>query len=535
MSYEYEKTDSSNQYAGMPIEGTVVKARYLPSDLKSERGRRLIEALPLPRIEITDWQIAYSMPLTEYKWDPGKPKRQKLREIWQLRNVRFPLPFDGEIEREFYRSLTDSYSSRYLTDEEASGDIFVNNRNIRQYGRMRPEKNGAVVGFSLLGSSQSGKTSALKILTSWYPQVIEHQLDNGGKFIQIVYLDVECQIHSSMKSMFDAIGHEIDKALGNTAEIYEELFRKGRQTIAQKEQILRKLIDTFGIGALILEECQCMNFNSQDEKSFEAFLTLCNETGVALIMVGTEDARKKMFGYAARTAHRVGPQIRSDMYCGNTKFLTVLIQRLFRYQWFDEEITLTAEMAEALINHSHGIIGLLVRIYMFMNEDYITAVKKPVVDAKYVETTAKRHFSEIIKLLERAGNSNTDEEYKKAFQKLDDSFDEIIKSEEIQEENAKSLSSSGKELEDYESLKSFLVERCMDDQDYEPSFLSRIIEQAWKEGILTGVSKRESYRRLRERLREAERQKKKKSSSNQEIDWSQEVADSAPDDPFGKQ
>ena len=536
MSYEYEETDSSNQYAGIPAAGTIVEARYLPSTLKSERGKRLIEALPLPRIEISDWQTAYSFPLYDYKWDPQRPKIQKIKEIWQLRNVRFPLPFDGEIEREFYRSLTDSYSSRYLSDEEAFRDIYVNDINIRQYGKMRPEKSGAVVGFSLLGSSQSGKTSALKILTEWYPQVIEHRLDNGGRFIQIVYIDVECQTHSSMKGMFDAIGHEIDKALGNTTEIYEELFKKGRQTIAQKEQLLRKLIDTFGIGALILEECQCMNFNSQDEKSFEAFLTLCNETGIALIMVGTEDARKKMFGYVARTAHRVGPQIKSDMYCGNIKFLTVLIQRLFHYQWFDEKVELTVEMVEALIKYSHGIIGLLVRIYMYMNMDYVTASRKPLVNAEYVETTAKRHFSEIIRLLEQTGNSYSDEEYKTAFEKLDDSLKDIIKSsEENQKENADLLSSSSKELEDYDTLKAFLIERCMDDQDYDTALLSRTIDHAWKEGILTGISKREAYRRLRDRLRESSNPKKKKPSGEPETGWAQEVTDNILDKPFNEQ
>ena len=73
----------------------------------------MIEALPLPRIESSEWQTAYTIPLSDYRWDPSKSKLQKFKEIWQLRNVRFPLPFAGEIEREFYRSVTDSYCSRF--------------------------------------------------------------------------------------------------------------------------------------------------------------------------------------------------------------------------------------------------------------------------------------------------------------------------------------------------------------------------------------------------------------------------------------
>ena len=531
MSYEYVSADGLNQYSDINTEGTIVKARYLPSSLKTERGKRLIEALPLPRIESREWQAAYTIPLSQYKWDPDKPKFEKLLEIWQLKNIRFPLPFAGEIEREFYRSITDSYCSRYLSEEEVSGNITVNNTMVKQYGKIAPKKNGAVVGFSLLGSSQSGKTSALKIMTDWYPQVIEHPLDNGGRFTQIVYLNVECQVHSSMRGMFGAIGHEIDRALGNTEEIYEALFRKNRQTISQKEQLLRKLIDTFAIGALILEECQSMNFNNKDEKSFEAFLTLCNETGIALIMVGTEDARKKMFGYAARTAHRVGPEVKSDMYCENNQFLSTLILRLFEYQWFDEKVDLTPEIANELIESSHGIIGLLIRIYMYMNTDYVTAYRKPVVNAEYVKATTKRHFSEIIKLLKTSDTKEADEKYKKMIADLDGKMKETIESEERQAHNAKELADSSEDLQKLEELKSFLTERCLDDQDYDPAFLNRMIDEAIIDGTVIGVSKREAYRRLRERLRNKEKPRKPSSSKNKK-DWIKEAESGRNDDPF---
>ncbi len=529
MSYEYVSQAVSNQYLNTPTSGRIVKAKYLQSSIRSERGKRLIEALPLPRIESSEWQTAYTIPLPDYRWDPSKSKLQKFKEIWQLRNVRFPLPFAGEIEREFYRSVTDSYCSRYLSESEKGTDIWVNDRRILQGGTLTSEKRGAVVGFSLLGSSQSGKTSAMKILTDWYPQAIEHTLDNGGRFIQIVYLNVECQTHSSMRSMFDAIGHEIDKALGNTERIYETLFRSKRQTISQKEQLLRRLIDTFGIGALILEECQAMNFNSQDEKSFEAFLTLCNETGVALIMIGTEDARKKMFGHAARTAHRVGPEIKSDLYCRNGQFLATLISRLFLYQWFDEKVQLTVEMAEALIQCSYGIIGLLIRIYIYMNMDYIAANKKPKVDAAYIEETAQRHFSEIIRLLESSAvKQAVDEECQKAFETLDRNLEKSINSEERQEENARKLTEASEKLEEITELKAFLIERCLDDDDYDSEVLGRIIDQAIQAGIITHISRREAYRRIRNELKEPKREL----PENKKRKWSEEAKISAPSEPF---
>ena len=67
MSYEYVSQDCSNQYLDTPVSGRIVKARYLPSSIRSERGKRLIEALPLPRIESSEWQTAYTVPLPDYQ------------------------------------------------------------------------------------------------------------------------------------------------------------------------------------------------------------------------------------------------------------------------------------------------------------------------------------------------------------------------------------------------------------------------------------------------------------------------------------
>ena len=38
---------------------------------------------------------------------------QKIQTLEILNNIKIPLPFDAEVETEFYRALCDSYSSRY--------------------------------------------------------------------------------------------------------------------------------------------------------------------------------------------------------------------------------------------------------------------------------------------------------------------------------------------------------------------------------------------------------------------------------------
>ena len=209
--------------------------------------------------------------------------------------------------------------------------------------------------------------------------------------------------------------------------------------------------------------------------------------------------------------------------------ITVTISRLFHYQWFDENVLLTSEMAEALIQYSHGIIGLLIRLYIYMNIDYIAAIRKPNVDAAYVQETAQRHFKEIIRLLEsNAGKQAVDEECQKAFETLNKNLAEAINSEERQEENTRKLTEASEELEEIAELKAFLTERCLDDEDYDPEVLSRIIDKAIQEGTITQVSRREAYRMIRKVLKET----KQKTPPNKERQWSAEAKSSAPSDPF---
>ena len=111
----------------------------------------------------------------------------------------------------------------------------------------------------------------------------------------------------------------------------------------------------------------------------------------------------------------------------------------------------------------------------------------------------------------------------------------IIDTEKNQIENAKKLTSSSDELEDYEALKAFLIERCQDDYDYETLYLSQVIDQAMNEGLISGVSKREAYRRIMVRLRDNETPMKKKPPREPEADWSKEVSDSVIDEPFNEQ
>ena len=73
---------------------------------------------------------------------------------------------------------------------------------------------------------------------------------------------------------------------------------------------------------------------------------------------------------------------------------------LFKYQWFDEPVTLTPSMIDALYHNTHGIIDQLIGLCMYLNLDYISSKKRPTVDESYINKTAKKHYRGVQQLLD---------------------------------------------------------------------------------------------------------------------------------------
>lgn len=216
-------------------------------------------------------------------------------------------------------------------------------------------------GFSLIGYSGCGKSSAIQMLVSYYPQVIMHTTENGEYFPQITYLVVNCIPNSNFSALYDGIGDAIDKALGNIKPIYSAEIMKIR-TLGAKAERIREYVEKFAIGIIIFDEIQLIDFSHTRENSFDSLLTLSNRTKVATAIVGTEDAKAKMFK-TLRTARRVGNVINGNMYCTDRNFFYFLVNELFRYQWFDKPVTVSEEITDALYDVTKGIVDQLIGIY----------------------------------------------------------------------------------------------------------------------------------------------------------------------------
>ena len=406
MKFKYEYTEINgyeSQYADETFEsGVPVKAVYIKSKVSMDRGNPFIEALPLPRIE-ADVVCAYEKGLPDYDLDKARTlsKTEKLLQLEELKHLRFVLPFHEELEIRFYNALLVSYRMREFVFSNRIGlQCNVGKEDTVQAGRVLGNPaDAANAGFSLIGYSGCGKSTAIHTLLSRYPQVIVHRVGDGY-FTQIVYLVVNCVANSNFSALYEVIGAAIDRALGNFLPTYAAEISK-TATLGKKAEKIKGFIDKFGIGAIIFDEIQLIDFNSARENSFDSLLTLVNRTKMALIVVGTEDAKSKMFK-ELRTARRVGPVISGDLYCSNRKFFALLVKLLFKYQWFDEPISATEDIINELYGVTKGVIDQLISIYTAMHYEYLAKGEKQMkVDAEFIRKVARKYYPEMQNILKK--------------------------------------------------------------------------------------------------------------------------------------
>lgn len=401
-NYTYVNCEEcESQYDNLDLtKNKIVPAIYVPARMEMDRGNPYIEALPNLRDDDCIAR-AYSNSLASYSYDKIKNMStyDKMLQIGTLRTVRFPLPFHKTLEFELYNALLTSYRARESIVSYTDKVNYVQNgmktsTNSILTGNSADATNA---GFSLIGYSGCGKSSAINKLVSHYPQVIMHDDGNGGYFPQIVYLVVNCVANSNFSALYEGIGDAIDKAFGNINPVYAKEIAK-TNGLGKKAEKVRSYIERFAVGIIIFDEIQLIDFEHTKENTFDSLMTLSNKTKVAIAVVGTEDARNKMFK-ELRTSRRVGKVINGNCYCENKVFFSFLVKQLFSYQWFDKPVEVTDSIIDAFYDVSKGIVDQLVGIYSCVSYDYLSKKKRPQVDAKYIKTVANTYYKGMQKVL----------------------------------------------------------------------------------------------------------------------------------------
>lgn len=374
-----------------------VQAIYSEPLCELDKDNPYIKALPLPLTDDKERIKNYTRTIPDF--DKEKLQcyndAQKRILLSQLSELRFYLPFETELEIEFYNSLLNAYRSKTQVL-----DLFT-----KTYKLVGNTGKGSNSGFSLTGVSGTGKSSSFELLLSHYPQVIQHSFENGNA-IQIVYLIVSCPANSNFSMLYSEIGRAIDQALD--VDIYENMVNKAKG-LGGKQQKITELFEKFAVGALILDEIQLIDFNGTKENSIQSLLVLQNTSKTSLITIGNEEALNKLYS-TLRIGRRIGRNIQSSVYCNNNEYLTYLIKLLFRYQLFNEYIAPTPEIINALISESKGIISILVLLYIAIQDTYLSAKVKPIINKEFISKVMNDRFEKLKKLLLLVDNDDSQKE-----------------------------------------------------------------------------------------------------------------------------
>lgn len=299
----------------------------------------------------------------------------QITKIESLQYIRMYLPYYEKIEKAVDRALRDSYTRRAsVSSNRPYGEYTFQDENVKTFRHSEVKGDGnAPSGFAVIGQSGCGKSTGIKGVLTKYPACIIHKPGTTEQHVQIPVISIEMVKNGNFHSIYSEIGRKIDEALDNNSQIYEtELGRKG-DTLGTKFSKLCRLIRILHIGLIVVDEIQRISKKKIKEETLETFMSLSNNTGVAVAVIGTEEAYEQLF-FTPRTARRLSPLINGDKYCSDIKSIENILNILYFY--LPDKITLNDECLEAYYRESHGIIDYILKIFVCVATELVESKQK---------------------------------------------------------------------------------------------------------------------------------------------------------------
>lgn len=340
-------------------------AEYKEQIIPDYKNNPFIEVLPplLTASEVIEKLAFYpSYNVEERKLD----SHHRIHLINRIFQVFQPLPMNIKLESRISRSIRQGYITRnpfgwqlaqgFRQDYEHLGNGAVGDSRM-----VNPSSSG----FTLLGVSGLGKTSALNHILRLYPQVIIHKgyYETPLSTYQVVWLKLECPYDGSIKGLLYDFFSSIDRLLGTN---YHKKMIKTRPTTDMMLTVMNQVVRNTNLGLLVIDEIQHLSTakSGGSQKMLNFFVNLVNNVGLPVIMVGTPKAMGVLQGEFRKARRGIG--IDGDMICDRLKkdkVWNLLVQSIWHYQWTKKEIPLTEELIDTLYDETQGIPDLLIKLY----------------------------------------------------------------------------------------------------------------------------------------------------------------------------
>jgi len=343
------------------------EAIYTEPELLSEfKGNPLIEALP-PILEDSD-EVIDMLSYNDGHHDSERQFSPRKRMQCVLRLFRYfqPLVQHLDIEERFSLCIRQGYLHRSPLSPEYAKSLAEGYKTIKSGGYELPvSHNPTGSGFTIIGLSGVGKTSAVTRVLNLYPQVIVHSRYRDIPLVlkQIVWLKLDCPHDGSVKGLCIEFFEAVDYAAGTN---YFELYGKRSITIELMIKRMVQIARLHCIGVLVIDEIQHLILakGGGSEKMLNFLVTLVNKIGLPVVLVGTtraKDVLQREFRQARRSSGHQGDLLWDKM--SNDISWDVFVSTMWKNQWTRQIVPISKEFKDALYYESQGIVDIAVKLY----------------------------------------------------------------------------------------------------------------------------------------------------------------------------
>ncbi len=203
-----------------------------------------------------------------------------------------PLAQHLDIENRISVCLRQGYRNRnplerqYALMVNESYEAMLEKRDVRPVPGYHPNASG----FTIIGVSGVGKSTAVESILSLYPQVIEHTEYKGMPLAatQIVWLKLDCPHDGSRGELCYRFFKAVDDAVGS--EFFDQ-YKRSRITIDSMLTLMQRIAQEYSLGLLVVDEVQHLSLaKGGSDAMLNFFVTLVNTIGVPVILIGTSKA-----------------------------------------------------------------------------------------------------------------------------------------------------------------------------------------------------------------------------------------------------
>jgi hypothetical protein len=341
------------------------KACYLPQIIEEYKDNPLIEALP----PIYSSFEAAKLLTVDPGYNEGEREldaQYRFHCIGRLFRYFQPLDTHIDIEQRVSRAIRQGYLSKNPVTPDYAARLAQGSVAIREKSNLNAvySMNSTASGFTVIGMSGVGKTTAMEKVLSLYPQKILHTQYNGEPLFltQLTWAKIDCPFDGSLKGLCLSFFAYVDRVLGTD---YSKKFSSDRMTVDAALPRMAQIATTHCLGLLVIDEIQHLSQakSGGSDKMLNFFVTLVNTIGVPVVLIGTTKAMSVLQSEfrQARRGSGQGDLLWDRMQ--NDLSWEIMLRAMWKNQWTRNHVPLTAELKDVLYDESQGIIDIAVKLY----------------------------------------------------------------------------------------------------------------------------------------------------------------------------